>query len=64
MPRALIMAPCCPRFIYSIITRRYNDIYARESIKIRAATNDYFDNQLVGRLFFRLIRLNTIILFY
>ncbi len=30
----------------------------------RAATNDYFDNQLIGRLFFRLIGLNTIILFY
>ncbi len=30
----------------------------------RAATNDYFDNRLVGRLFFRLIGLNKIILFY
>ncbi len=30
----------------------------------RAATNDYFDNRLVGRLFFRLIRLNTITFFY
>ncbi len=28
----------------------------------RAATNDYFDNQLVGRLFFRLIGLHNIIL--
>ncbi len=28
----------------------------------RAATNDYFDNRLVGRLFFRLIGLNTVIL--
>ncbi len=24
-------------------------------VKTRAATNDYFDNRLVGRLFFRLI---------
>ncbi len=31
---------------------------------IRAATNDYFDNRLVGRLFFLLIGLNTIIQFY
>ncbi len=30
----------------------------------RAATNDYFDNRLVGRLFFRLIRWNKIIFFY
>ncbi len=30
---------------------------------IRAATNDYFDNRLVGRLLFRLIGLNKIILF-
>ncbi len=30
----------------------------------RAATNDYFDNRLVGRLFFRLIGLNIIIVFY
>ncbi len=30
----------------------------------RAATNDYFDNRLVGRLFFRLIGLNKIIVFY
>ncbi len=29
----------------------------------RSETNDYFDNRLVGRLFFQLIRLNTIILF-
>ncbi len=29
----------------------------------RAATNDYFDNQLIGWLFFRLIGLNTIILY-
>ncbi len=31
---------------------------------VRAATNDYFDNRLLGRLFFRLIGLNTNILFY
>ncbi len=29
----------------------------------RAATNDYFDNRLVGRLLFRLIGLNQIMLF-
>ncbi len=29
----------------------------------RAATNDYFDNRLVGRLLFRLIGLNKIMLF-
>ncbi len=34
----------------------------RDSAK--AAINDYFDNRLVGRLFFRLIGLNKIILFY
>ncbi len=34
------------------------------NINSRAATSDYFDNRLVGRLFFRLIGLNTIILFY
>ncbi len=28
----------------------------------RAATNDYFDNRLVGQLFYRLIGLNAIIL--
>ncbi len=30
----------------------------------RAATNDYFDNRLAGRLFFRLIGLNKMILCY
>ncbi len=30
----------------------------------RAATNDYFDNWLVGRLFFRLIGLNTILFYW
>ncbi len=30
----------------------------------RAATNDYFDNRLVGWLFFRLIGLNKSVLFY
>ncbi len=33
-------------------------------VKFRAATNDYFDNRLVGRLFFRLIGLKNIIFFY
>ncbi len=32
-------------------------------LKCRAATNDYFDNRLVGRLLFRLIGLNQIMLF-
>ncbi len=34
-----------------------------QTLSFRAATNDYFDNRLVGRLFFRLIGLNTIIYF-
>ncbi len=29
------------------------------NIEIRAATNDYFDNRIVGQLFFRLIELKT-----
>ncbi len=34
-------------------------------VRSRAATNDYFDNRLVGRLFFRLIGLKHIYkLFY
>ncbi len=33
------------------------------ALMIRAATNDYFDNRLVGRLLFRLIGLNKIMLF-
>ncbi len=32
-------------------------------VTFRAETNDYFDNRLVVQLFFRLIVLNTIILF-
>ncbi len=38
--------------------------FTNSSEQCRAATNDYFDNRLVGRLFFQLIGLNTIILFY
>ncbi len=34
-----------------------------QTLSFRAATNDYFDDRLVGRLFFRLIGLNTIIYF-
>ncbi len=39
--------------------------YSQCHIKMpsRAATNDYFDNRLVGRLLFRLIGLNQIMLF-
>ncbi len=53
------MAPCsvlvCEHAVSSSLGR---------TLFCRGATNDYFDNRLVGRLFFRLIGLNKIILFY
>ncbi len=34
------------------------------NIEIRAATNDYFDNWIVGQLFFRLIELKTFFFYW
>ncbi len=38
----------------------HNPSCVNVSYRLRLATNDYFDNRLVGRLFFRLIRLKNI----
>ncbi len=38
-------------------------VFTQTILRHRAATNDYFDNRLVGRLLFRLIGLNQIMLF-
>ncbi len=44
-------------------TCMYVYMYICMYIYIRASTNDYFDNQLVGRLFFRLIGLNKMVFY-